>query len=73
MTQIMNIQFHICGELFGIIYNKKMVKEPVDSWDILWNDKYKGNILMFDSVRDTMGIALEKLGYCLNSTDSKKN
>ena len=54
---------------FGILYNKKMVKEPVDSWDILWNPKYKGNILMFDSVRDTMGIALKKLGYSINSTD----
>ena len=32
---------------FGILYNKKMVKEPVDSWDILWNPKYKGNIMMF--------------------------
>ena len=57
---------------FGILYNKKMVKEPVDSWDILWNPKYKGNILMFDSVRDTMGIALKKLGYSINSTDSKQ-
>ena len=46
-----------------------MVKDTVDSWNILWNPKYKGNILMFDSVRDTMGIALKKLGYSINSTD----
>lgn len=57
---------------FGILYNKKMVKEPVDSWDILWNPKYKGNIMMFDSVRDTMGIALRKLGYSMNSTNPKE-
>ena len=57
---------------FGILYNKKMVKEPVDSWDILWNPKYKGNIMMFDSVRDTMGIALKKLGYSMNTTDLKE-
>ena len=56
----------------GILYNKKMVKEPVDSWDILWNPKYKGNIMMFDSVRDTMGVALKKLGYSINSTDPKQ-
>ena len=56
----------------GILYNKKMVKEPVDSWDILWNPKYKGNIMMFDSVRDTIGVALKKLGYSINSTDPKQ-
>lgn len=57
---------------FGILYNKKMVKEPVDSWDILWDPKYKSNIMMFDSVRDTMGIGLKKLGYSINSIDPKQ-
>ena len=53
----------------GILYNKKMVKEPVDSWDILWDPKYKDQILMQDSVRDSFAVALKKLGYSLNSTD----
>lgn len=53
----------------GILYNKKMVNEEVNSWDILWNQKYKGNIMMLDSVRDTMGIALKKVGYSINSTN----
>lgn len=57
---------------FGILYNKKMVKEPVDSWDILWDSKYQGNIMMFDSVRDTIGIALMKLGYSINTTNPKE-
>ncbi len=57
---------------FGIIYNKTMVDEPVDSWDILWNPKYEGQIQMLDSVRDTMGIALKKLGYSLNSTNPEE-
>lgn len=57
---------------FGILYNKKMVKEPIDSWDILWDPKYKGNIMMFDSVRDTMGISLKRLGYSMNSTNPKE-
>ena len=56
----------------GLIYNKDVVKEDVDSWDILWNPKYKGNIMMFDSVRDTMGITLKKLGYSMNTTDLKE-
>jgi len=56
----------------GIIYNTKMVDDPVDSWDILWNQKYKKNILMFGNPRDAFGIALEKLGYSLNTTDEKE-
>ena len=57
---------------FGILYNKKMVKESVDSWDILWDSKYKANIMMFDSVRDTTAIALKKLGYSMNTTNPKE-
>ncbi len=57
---------------FGILYNKNMVSDPVDSWDILWNEKYSGEILMLDSVRDTMAIALMKLGYSQNSINEKE-
>ncbi|MGB4378942.1 MAG: ABC transporter substrate-binding protein [Limnochordia bacterium] len=53
----------------GILYNKNMVSDPVDSWDILWNEKYRKQILMVDSQRDAIGIALQKLGNSLNSTD----
>ena len=56
----------------GIMYNKKMVTDPVDSWDILWNPKYKDNVIMVDSPRDAIGIALKKLGYSLNSTNPKE-
>lgn len=56
----------------GILYNKTMVKEPVDSWGILWDTKYKDNILMQKSVRDAFGITLKYLGYSLNSTDEKE-
>lgn len=53
----------------GIIYDKTKVKEKVDSWNILWDAKYKGQILMFDNSRDSIGIALKKLGYSYNTTD----
>ena len=53
----------------GILYNKKMVDEPVDSWNILWDEKYTDSILMQDSVRDAFAVALKSLGYSLNSTD----
>ncbi|AEV68503.1 ABC transporter substrate-binding protein [Acetivibrio clariflavus] len=53
----------------GIIYNKEMVDEEVDSWDILWDNKYKGKIIMMESVRDSFAVALKRLGYSLNSTN----
>lgn len=56
----------------GLIYNKEVVKEKVDSWDILWDEKYKDKVFMFDTYRDTMGAALKKLGYSLNSKNPKE-
>lgn len=54
----------------GVIYNKKYVDEAdIGSWDLLWNEKYSGKILMFSNSRDAFGIALKKLGYSLNTTD----
>lgn len=58
-----------CWGTVGILYNKTMVDEPIDSWSILWDDKYRDNILMQDSVRDAFGVTLKYLGYSLNSTD----
>lgn len=58
-----------CWGTVGILYNKKMVKEPIDSWSVLWDSDYKDSILMQDSVRDAFGITLKYLGYSLNSTD----
>lgn len=53
----------------GIIYNKDIVKEPVDSWNIMWDSKYQDQIFVLDSPRDAIGMALKKLGYSLNSTN----
>lgn len=56
----------------GILYNKDMVKETVDSWNILWDPKYKGQVMMLDSQRDSLAVALKKLGYSLNTRDIKE-
>lgn len=53
----------------GIIYNPEYVQEPVDSFDILWDEKYDKEIIMFNSVRDTMAISLKRLNYSMNSTN----
>lgn len=59
---------YLCGTV-GILYNKKMVKGPIDSWGVLWDTRYQDDILMQKSVRDAFGVALKYLGYSLNTTD----
>ncbi|MEM0529448.1 spermidine/putrescine ABC transporter substrate-binding protein [Zongyangia sp. HA2173] len=51
----------------GIIYNTTMVDGDVDSWDILWDARYMGDILMFANSRDAFAIAQKRLGYSFNS------
>jgi len=72
-----NVQYDPNGEYsvpymwgtLGILYNKTMVTDTVDSWNILWDQKYNGQIFMYDSMRDTLGVALKRLGFSLNTTD----
>ena len=60
-----------CWGTVGIIYDKTKVTEPVDSWNILWNEKYAGQILMQDSARDAMMIPLKLMGKSMNETDKE--
>ncbi len=61
-----------CFGTVGILYNKTMVDEPVNSWSILWKETYKNNILMQDSVRDAFMVALKLCGYSMNSVDANE-
>ena len=56
----------------GILYNTTMVDDPVTSWDILWNDKYAGEILMQDSIRDAFVIPMARNGFSLNTVDPQE-
>ena len=54
----------------GILYNTKYVDEAdVTGWELLWNEKYAGKILMIDNSRDAFGIAQYLLGYDVNTMD----
>lgn len=57
----------------GIFYNKNKVTEPENEigWDILWNPKYKGQILMFDNSRDAFGISLIRRGKSVNTENEQ--
>ena len=52
-----------------IIYNTTMVdpEDDLETWDILWNEKYANNILMFSNSRDAFALACKKLGYSMNT------
>ncbi|MBP5384107.1 MAG: ABC transporter substrate-binding protein [Lachnospiraceae bacterium] len=58
-----------CWGTVGILYNKTMVNGPIDSWSVLWDEQYKDNILMQDSVRDAFMVPLKLKGHSLNSMD----
>ena len=54
--------------MIGIIYNTTMVDEAdTGSWALMWNEKYKGNILQFNNSRDAFGTAQYYLGLDVNS------
>ena len=54
---------------FGILYNTDLVNGEIDSWDALFDEQYAGSVFMMNSQRDTIGLALKKLGYSMNSRD----
>lgn len=55
----------------GIIYDNTAIdpEEVEIEWDILWNEEYKDQILMFDNPRDAFAIAEIMLGYSLNTEE----
>ena len=56
--------------MVGVIYNTTMVDgADVGSWDLLWNEKYKGKILQFNNSRDAFGTAMYRLGIDVNTKD----
>lgn len=56
----------------GLIFNSKMIKEPVDTWDVLFRDEYAGHVSLLDDQREVMGALLKKLGYSTNSQNTRE-
>ena len=53
----------------GIGYRKDKVPDPVNSWAIMFDPKYKDRMSMLDDVRETFGAALKLMGKSLNDTN----
>lgn len=58
--------------MVGVIYNTKMVEGTPDSWDLLWDEKYSGQIMNFNNPRDAFAVAQFKLGISINTTDANE-
>ena len=59
----------------GVIYNTDIVDkddESIGSWDLMWDEDYKGNILQFNNPRDAFATAMFRLGYSINSNDPEQ-
>lgn len=56
----------------GIGVNTRYVTETIDSWDALWDPKYKGRIAMLNDPREVFGVALKRMGESLNTRDLAK-
>lgn len=60
---------YFCGNV-GILYDKTIVDDDdlKEGWNVLRNPKYRGQIYMYDSERDSFMVALKALGYSMNTT-----
>lgn len=52
-----------------LIYNKNYVDEVPTSWNVLWDEQYKGKVLMFNNPRDAFAVAQFALGQDINTTN----
>lgn len=57
----------------GIVYNDQFVKSSqLQTWNNLWNKKFRHQILLVDSARDALGMALASMNYSMNTKNSLK-
>lgn len=56
----------------GIGYRRDKVPAPVESWDALWDARYRGRIAMLDDVRECFAVALRRRGASPNSQDEQE-
>lgn len=55
----------------GIAYNDQRVKRSeIQDWNDLWSDKWNGKIMLTDSARDMLGVALASDNQSVNTTSS---
>ena len=54
----------------GIGYDSSALSSVPDSWNVLWDDRYKGKISMLNDQRELFGVALRATGRSINARDA---
>jgi spermidine/putrescine transport system permease protein len=53
----------------GIGYRKDRVGQLTGGWQVLWEERYRGKVVMLDDMRENFGAALKLSGFSINSRD----
>jgi spermidine/putrescine-binding protein len=56
----------------GIGINVARIPEYEESWELLWDPRYRNRIAMLDDMRSGMVPALKRLGYSVNTTSEQE-
>lgn len=56
----------------GLIYNKKLVKTPIERWDDLWKEEFRNSILLSNEPSDVLAMSLKSLNYSANTLDTRE-
>ena len=56
----------------GYAATLEKVPSPLNSWEQLWDEQYKGEISMLNAPRETLGVGLIKNGYSPNTTSQEE-
>ncbi len=54
----------------GFAYRKDKIGEIKNTWNVLFDEKYAGKILMLDDMRECFAVALKLLGHSINEADT---
>jgi spermidine/putrescine-binding protein len=54
----------------GFAYRRDKLGELPNTWQVLFDEKYAGKILMLDDMRECFAVALKLLGRSINETDT---
>jgi spermidine/putrescine-binding protein len=54
----------------GFAYRRDKLGELPNTWQVLFDEKYAGKILMLDDMRECFAVALKLLGLSINETDT---
>lgn len=56
----------------GIAYNSEKIPDKIESWKVLWDERFKDRISMLDDIRELLGACFKMLGYSVNTKEPER-